>query len=87
MVFSYLKFRKAATDKDCLKELGITLVINCAQGQRSTFVNTDAKYYKDIGIKFYGIKATDTESFDLSKYFRPSANLIHATLEKGGKLW
>lgn len=82
----FLGDRKAATDKECLKDLGITLVINCAQGQRSTFVNTDAKFYKDIGVKFYGIKATDTESFDLSKYFRPCANIIHATLEKGGRV-
>lgn len=82
----FLGDRRAAMDKENLKVLGITHVINCSQGQRSIFVNTDAKFYKDMGIKFYGIKATDTESFDISKYFRPTANIIHQALEKGGKL-
>lgn len=71
-------------DKENLKQCGFTHIINCAQGQRSISVNTDAKFYKDLGIKFYGIKATDTESFDISKYFRPTANIIHQALEKGG---
>lgn len=82
----FLGDRKIAMDKNSLKELGITHVINCAQGQRSIFVNTDAKYYKDMGIKFYGIKASDTESFDISKFFRPTANIIQQALEKGGKV-
>jgi hypothetical protein len=76
--------RRAAMDKENLKQCGFTHIINCAQGQRSISVNTDAKFYKDLGIKFYGIKATDTESFDISKYFRPTANIIHQALEKGG---
>lgn len=44
--YFFLNFRCTALNKTLLVELGVTHVLNCAQGNGSGFVNTDQDFYK-----------------------------------------
>lgn len=49
-------------------------------------VNTNANFYKDSGITYLGIKANDTQEFNLSAYFEKAADFIDQALaQKNGK--
>ena len=49
-------------------------------------VNTNANFYKDSGITYLGIKANDTQEFNLSAYFERAADFIDQALaQKNGK--
>ncbi|EDO29666.1 predicted protein [Nematostella vectensis] len=65
-----------AMEEDQLVALGVTHVLNAAQGtKRLSHVNTDASFYKS-GIIFHGIPATDVFMFKLNKYFDEAADFI-----------
>ncbi|XP_067828675.1 dual specificity protein phosphatase 13B isoform X2 [Heptranchias perlo] len=80
--------RWTARDKSTLKRLGITHILNAADG---TFnINTGARYYKDMDmdIHYYGIEAFDAPDFNLSTFFDPAAKFIRAGLSTlGGKVF
>eukprot|EP00027_Filamoeba_sp_ATCC50430_P012674 CAMPEP_0168574242 /NCGR_PEP_ID=MMETSP0413-20121227/18971_1 /TAXON_ID=136452 /ORGANISM="Filamoeba nolandi, Strain NC-AS-23-1" /LENGTH=141 /DNA_ID=CAMNT_0008607561 /DNA_START=23 /DNA_END=444 /DNA_ORIENTATION=+ len=61
----YLGALYDAQDVQKLKQLGITHVLNMAHVLNSV----DAKFYEPHGIKYKGLFAIDTDSFDISKYF------------------
>ena len=74
-----------------LHELGVTHVLNAAQGRRTDdgydgFVNTNAFYYGRAGIAFFGVPAPDFVSFRLSPYFRDAADFIDRALEEQGQV-
>ncbi|XP_029465393.1 dual specificity protein phosphatase 26-like isoform X2 [Rhinatrema bivittatum] len=62
-----------AKDKEELKRLGITHVLNAAH---SSWECTDLIVY-DEKIHYYGITAEDCPEFDISVYFYPAAEYIH----------
>ena len=54
--------------KEC-KELGITHVLNAAQGSKFGQVDTNENLYTPYGLNFYGIEAQDNEKFNLASHF------------------
>uniref|UniRef100_A0A3Q2Z7U1 Dual specificity protein phosphatase n=1 Tax=Hippocampus comes TaxID=109280 RepID=A0A3Q2Z7U1_HIPCM len=77
-----------ATHITRLKRLGITHVLNAAQGNSSMHVNTNAEFYAGTGIAYHGVAASDTDHFDLSVYFEEAADFIEEALaDKNGKVY
>ncbi|XP_078498859.1 dual specificity protein phosphatase 13B-like isoform X2 [Lissotriton helveticus] len=74
----YLGDRCTALDKGLLRELGITHILNAADGRFN--VNTGAKFYCEMDIDYYGIDADDDPEFNLSVYFNSAARFIRAGL-------
>lgn len=83
--FLLQNFRKIAKDKEELKKIGITHVVNCAKGSRPGQIDTDASFFKDVEIQFLGLQAKDILNYDISKHFEKAANFIDQALSKGGK--
>uniref|UniRef100_A0A8C3IWF2 Dual specificity protein phosphatase n=1 Tax=Chrysemys picta bellii TaxID=8478 RepID=A0A8C3IWF2_CHRPI len=70
-----------------LQRLGITHVLNAAEGKSFMHVNTNAEFYEGTGITYHGIKANDTQEFNLSRYFEEAADFIDSALsQKDGKV-
>jgi dual specificity phosphatase 3 len=75
-----------AQDITQLQKLGITHVLNAAEGRSFMHVNTSASFYEDSGITYLGIKANDTQEFNLSAYFERATDFIDQALaHKNGK--
>lgn len=71
--------RETAKDKFKLKRLGITHILNAAEGTWNN-VDTGAGYYSDMDVVYYGVVAEDVATFDLSQYFFSAAQFIKETL-------
>ncbi|KAI1230258.1 hypothetical protein IHE44_0010223 [Lamprotornis superbus] len=70
-----------------LQRLGITHVLNAAEGKSFMHVNTNAEFYEGTGIRYHGIKANDTQEFNLSRYFEEAADFIDKALsQKDGRV-
>lgn len=81
-------FRFVATNVMRLKRLGITHILNAAEGNSFMHVNTSADFYAGSGIVYHGIPANDTDHFDISVYFEEAADFIKKALAyKNGKGW
>uniref|UniRef100_A0A8C9V714 Dual specificity protein phosphatase n=1 Tax=Scleropages formosus TaxID=113540 RepID=A0A8C9V714_SCLFO len=59
-----------------LQRLGITHILNAAEGNSLMHVNTNANFYTDYGIIYHGIPANDTDHFDLGVFFEEGAEFI-----------
>nr|XP_015818064.2 dual specificity phosphatase 29 [Nothobranchius furzeri] len=75
----YIGDEQTAKDKLLLRSLGITHVLNAAEGTWNN-VDTGSDYYNDMDIVYYGVEAEDIQTFDLSQYFFSAAKFIHETL-------
>ncbi|XP_076044039.1 dual specificity protein phosphatase 3-like isoform X3 [Oratosquilla oratoria] len=82
----YIGDMGAATNKEYLKHVGITHVLNTAQGNKITTVNTKASFYEDSGIKYKGIQLLDVPSANIKQYFDEGAEFINDALESGGRI-
>ncbi|XP_076234681.1 dual specificity protein phosphatase 3 isoform X2 [Calliopsis andreniformis] len=81
----YIGDAATAKNKEYLKMLGITHLLNAAEGKKFGFVNTDANYYKDTTIKYLGLPLADLFTTDISKYFYTAADFIDEAVSMGGK--
>lgn len=63
-----------------LQKLGVTHVLNVAEGTSFMHVNTSAEFYAGTGITYHGIPANDTEQFNLSAFFEEGADFIDKAL-------
>ncbi|XP_032093091.1 dual specificity protein phosphatase 3 [Thamnophis elegans] len=71
-----------------LQRLGITHVLNAAEGKSFMHVNTNADFYEGTAIVYHGIKANDTQEFNLSHYFEEAADFIDKALaQKDGRVF
>lgn len=59
-----------------LQRLGVTHILNAAEGNSFMHVNTNAEFYTGTGVTYHGIKANDTEQFNLSAFFEEAADFI-----------
>ncbi|KAI5606743.1 dual specificity phosphatase DUPD1 [Silurus asotus] len=64
---------------DDLQKLGVTHVLNAAEGERNS-VCTGAGYYSNMDIEYYGIRAEDIPSFNISVHFFTSAEYMRHVL-------
>ncbi|XP_060896948.1 dual specificity phosphatase 29-like [Labrus mixtus] len=75
----YIGDEKTALEFSGLRDLGITHVLNAAEGKFNN-VLTGAEYYSDMDIQYYGVEADDKPTFNISQFFRPAAQFIHEAL-------
>lgn len=75
----YIGDEDTARDKYKLRSLGITHILNAAEGTWNS-VDTGAGYYRDMDIVYYGVVAEDVATFDLSQYFFSVSRFIEKTL-------
>ncbi|XP_045130630.1 dual specificity protein phosphatase 3-like isoform X2 [Portunus trituberculatus] len=76
----------AAKNKTYLQKIGVTHVLNTAQGSEFATVDTDASFYKNVGIKYMGMKLLDFPSANIAQYFESGADFIEEALSGGGKI-
>uniref|UniRef100_A0A665TVR5 Dual specificity protein phosphatase n=1 Tax=Echeneis naucrates TaxID=173247 RepID=A0A665TVR5_ECHNA len=74
-------YRKTALERPGLRDLGITHVLNAAEGKWNN-VLTGADYYRDMDIQYYGVEADDKPTFNISQYFCPAAQFMHKALSR-----
>ena len=72
-------------NKQYLKELRITHVVNCAEGRRPGQLNVNAWYFQDADIQYLGIPVEDIPSANIQDYFHCAAQFIDCALYSGGK--
>jgi len=77
-VFNHFLFchRNTALNKAYLLRLGITHVLNVAEGNFPGMVPTNAMFYADMRIHYMGIPLIDVPSCSISPYFACSADFI-----------
>ncbi|XP_053197023.1 dual specificity phosphatase 29-like [Scomber japonicus] len=80
----YIGNAATAQDKTLLVNLGITHVVNAADGPQR--INTGPHFYKDTNILYHGVEAPDCKHFDLSPFFTETADFIHSALNQKGKV-
>uniref|UniRef100_A0A8C0IWP4 Dual specificity protein phosphatase n=1 Tax=Chelonoidis abingdonii TaxID=106734 RepID=A0A8C0IWP4_CHEAB len=76
----YLGDQDIAANRRELARLHITHILNASHSKW----RGGAEYYEGTGIRYLGIEAHDSPSFDMSPYFHPSADFIHQALSKRG---
>ncbi|XP_017292304.1 dual specificity phosphatase DUPD1 [Kryptolebias marmoratus] len=75
----YIGDEDTARDRFTLGRLGVTHILNAAEGTWNN-VDTGPGYYRDMDVVYYGVVAEDVPTFDLSQYFYPAAKFIRDTL-------
>ncbi|KAJ8406737.1 hypothetical protein AAFF_G00296530 [Aldrovandia affinis] len=87
----YIGDASTARDKALLSNLGITHILNAADGPGR--IDTGASFYSDMAVRYYGVDAPDSRDFDLRKVFvhcargiSRSATLVFAFLMINEKL-
>ncbi|XP_030012496.1 dual specificity phosphatase DUPD1-like [Sphaeramia orbicularis] len=70
---------KTALEGPGLRDLGITHVLNAAEGKWNN-VLTGADYYSDMSIQYLGVEADDKPTFNISQYFISATQFIHEAL-------
>lgn len=78
--------RGAAKNTFYLKKVGVTHVLNTAEGQQSGTVDTNEKFYKPFGIKYKGLKLLDVPQANIALHFNEVVEFIEEGLEGGGKV-
>lgn len=76
----------AARNTFYLKRLGVTHVLNTAEGKRDGTVDTSQAYYKPHGIKYKGLKLLDVAQTNIAKHFNEVVEFIDEALAEGGKV-
>ncbi|XP_015179701.1 PREDICTED: dual specificity protein phosphatase 3-like isoform X1 [Polistes dominula] len=76
-----------AKNKNYLAMIGITHLLNAAEGKKFGFVNTDRNYYSNTRIKYLGLPLADCPSVDISKYFYTAASFIDEAVSNNGKVF
>ncbi|TMW66105.1 hypothetical protein Poli38472_003870 [Pythium oligandrum] len=79
MDFLYIGGAAAAKDRDNLKQVGITHVINCAANIAPAFFPDDFQYYN--------IRLRDHSSQDVARYFYNVFDFIERARKRGGKVF
>ncbi|XP_026293633.1 dual specificity protein phosphatase 3-like [Frankliniella occidentalis] len=74
-------------DKQYLKEIRITHVLNCAEGRRAGHLNVNGWYFQDADIKYLGLPLDDMPSANIEDYFQCAAHFIDCALYHGGRVF
>ena len=74
----HISLRAIAQNRDGLRKLGITHVLNAAHSKQGSI--GDQGYYGSSCV-YWGVPAEDSNHFDLSQHFKPAADFIHKALK------
>jgi len=69
-----------------LKRLGISHVLNTADGDSSGMVTTGYKFYRGSGINYQGFTLADLPTTNISVYFKSASDFIDSALAGRGKI-
>ncbi|XP_023653910.1 dual specificity phosphatase 29 isoform X1 [Paramormyrops kingsleyae] len=75
----YIGDEEIARNRYVLKKMGMTHVLNAAEGKKNS-VDTGPDYYSDMNIDYYGVEAEDIPTFNLSQFFYSAAQFIDYAL-------
>lgn len=78
----YLGNRHHAYDAELLHELGVTHILNCAEGDEN--VNTNEEFYKGSMV-YKGIEAKDRQNYDMTQHVTEAIKFINSAKSSGGK--
>ncbi|GIY79782.1 dual specificity protein phosphatase 3 [Caerostris darwini] len=76
----------SARKKDFLQAVGITHVLNTAEGSNFGQVNTGVNFYSDAGIKYLGFDLIDAPRTRIIDCFDQGVNFIDEGVSSGGKV-
>ncbi|KAI1297127.1 Dual specificity protein phosphatase 13 isoform A [Halotydeus destructor] len=76
----------SAKNKNYLRLIGVTHVLNCAEGSHYCQVNTGGHYYAEASIKYMGINVIDVPQAKISLHFHECSDFIDRALQNGGRL-
>jgi len=82
----HLGDKGAAKNTFYLKKIGVTHVLNSAEGSVAGAVDTNQEYYKPFGIKYKGLKLVDVPQTNISMYFNEVVDFMDEALKCGGKV-
>ncbi|KAL5280773.1 DUSP3 family protein [Megaselia abdita] len=83
----YIGDAAAAKNKEYLRAMGITHVLNAAEGTKYGQVDTGHIYYRDMPkLRYMGFQVIDQITSDISRYFYLAAKFIENALNSGGKV-
>lgn len=83
----YVGDAAAAKNKVYLRLMGITHVLNTAEGCRYGQVDTGHIYYRDMPtIRYMGFPMMDQPTTDISRYFYVASKFIENAITSGGKI-
>lgn len=83
----YVGDAAAAKNKAYLRLMGITHVLNTAEGCRYGQVDTGHIYYRDMPtIRYMGFPMMDQPTTDISRYFYVASKFIDNAITSGGKI-
>lgn len=76
--------RNVAKNLNLLLSLGITHVVNAAQGVGFGMVDTNEHFYHPVNIRYMGLAVCDDSNVAINEYFESVSNFIDdALLQKG----
>ncbi|XP_075063572.1 dual specificity protein phosphatase 26 [Mixophyes fleayi] len=78
----YLGDQEMAANKCELYHMRITHILNASHSR----LRAGEEYYKGMNIKYMGIEAQDSPTFDMSAHFYPAADFIHRALKERGRI-
>jgi len=78
--------KTAARNTLYLTKLGVTHVLNTAEGFIRGTVNTNEVYYQPAGITYKGLKLLDVDQTNIAAHFDEVAIFIDSALSGGGKV-
>lgn len=78
--------KTAARNTSYLTKLGVTHVLNTAEGFLKGTVNTSQAYYQPSGIQYMGLKLVDVDQTNIAAHFDEVAAFIDSALASGGKV-
>lgn len=78
---------KAAKNKELLKDIGITYILNAAEGNGMFMVNTSKEYYEGTGIKYMGLQLRDVSTTLVSPHFHTVAEFIDEGISSNSMLF
>ncbi|KAI6656824.1 Dual specificity protein phosphatase 3 [Oopsacas minuta] len=80
----YISEESLVRNKYKLKNIGITHVLNVAEGVSHFHVNLTAEFYENSGITYKGIKADDSPKFSFKPHLKEICDYIDGAIGQGG---
>lgn len=80
----YFSYRNTAKNLNLLLSLGITHVVNAAQGIGFGMVDTNEQFYRPFNIQYMGLALCDDPNVAINEYFDSVSNFIDDALSQKG---
>ncbi|XP_066519042.1 dual specificity phosphatase 29-like [Hoplias malabaricus] len=78
---------RTAKDLKLLKDLGVTHIVNAADGPSHIHTGADFYTHSHTHIQYHGVEAPDSRDFNIAHFFDSTAHFIHtAVTQQSGKV-